>query len=65
MLASLAAFKKLVFDDKKLTLKEVIDACKADFKGYEPIREMLRNAPCYGNNDPYADSIAKDVDRFT
>ncbi|MDE6734690.1 MAG: glycyl radical protein, partial [Desulfovibrio sp.] len=62
---SLAAIKKLVFDEKKLTLKEVIDACKADFKGYEPIREMLRNAPCYGNNDPYADSIAKDVDRFT
>ncbi len=62
---SLAAIKKLVFEDKKLTMQEVIDACKADFKGYEPVREMLRNAPCYGNNDPYADSIAKDIDRFT
>lgn len=62
---SLAAIKKLVFDEKKLTLKEVLDACKADFKGYEPVREMLRNAPCYGNNDPYADEIAKDIDRIT
>lgn len=62
---SLAAIKKLVFEEKKLTLREVIDACKADFKGYEPVREMLRNAPCYGNNDPYVDSIAKDIDRFT
>ncbi len=62
---SLAAIKKLVFEEKKLTLQEVIEACKADFKGHEAVREMLRNAPCYGNDDPYADGIAKDIDRFT
>jgi formate C-acetyltransferase len=62
---SLAAVKKMVFEDKRLTMKEVLDACKADFKGFEPVREMLRKAPRYGNDDPYADSIAKDVDRFT
>ena len=61
---SLAAIKKLVFEDKKLTMKQVLDACKADFKGYEPVREMLRNAPCYGNDDPYVDRIARDVDRI-
>lgn len=61
---SLAAIKKLVFEEKKLTMQQVIDACRADFKGYEPIREMLSHAPCYGNDDPYADSIAKDVDRI-
>ncbi len=61
---SLAAIKKLVFDEKKLTMKQVIDACKADFKGFEPVREMLRNAPCYGNDDPYVDTIARDVDRI-
>lgn len=62
---SLAAIKKLVFEEKKLTMKQVLEAIKADFEGHEPVREMLRNAPCYGNNDPYADSIAKDIDRFT
>jgi formate C-acetyltransferase len=62
---SLAAIKKLVFEDKKLTMKQVVEAIEADFEGHEPVREMLRNAPCYGNNDPYADSIAKDIDRFT
>lgn len=62
---SLAAIKKLVFEDRKLTMAEVLEACKADFEGHEPVREMLRNAPCYGNNDAYADSIAKDIDRFT
>ena len=61
---SLAAIKKLVFEEKKLTMRQVLDACKADFKGYEPIREMLRNAPCYGNDDPYVDKIARDVDRI-
>ncbi|MCR4667701.1 MAG: glycyl radical protein [Desulfovibrio sp.] len=61
---SLAAIKKLVFEDKKLTMKEVVDACRADFKGYEPVREMLRKAPTYGNDDPYADTIARDVDRI-
>ena len=61
---SLAAIKKLVFDEKRLTMRQVLDACKADFKGYEPVREMLRNAPCYGNDDPYVDSIARDVDRI-
>jgi formate C-acetyltransferase len=62
---SLAAIKKLVFEDKKLSMKQVVEAMDADFKGHEPVREMLRNAPCYGNNDSYADSIAKDIDRFT
>jgi formate C-acetyltransferase len=62
---SLAAIKKLVFEDKKLTLKQVLAAIDADFEGHEPVREMLRNAPCYGNNDQYADAIAKDIDRFT
>lgn len=62
---SLVSIKKLVFEDKKLTMKQVLDALKANFVGHEPVREMLRSAPCYGNNDPYADSIAKDVDRFT
>lgn len=62
---SLAAIKKRVFDEKKLTMKQVLEAIDADFEGHAPVRELLRNAPCYGNNDPYADSIAKDVDRIT
>lgn len=66
---SLAAIKKLVFEDKTLSMQEVIDACKANFAGYEIVHQYMLNAPKYGNNDPYADSIAKKVDeravRFT
>lgn len=60
---SLAAIKKLVYEDKILTMDEIIEACKANFVGHEVTQQYLLNAPKYGNNDPYADSIAKDVDR--
>lgn len=59
---SLSAIKKLVFEDKKLSMKEVIDACSCNFEGKEDVRAMLQNVPCFGNNDPYVDSIAKELD---
>lgn len=60
---SLVAIKKLVFEDRKLTMAQVIDAIQKNFAGCEDIQQMLRNCPCYGNNDEYADSIAKEIDR--
>ncbi len=60
---SLVAIKKLVFEEGKLTMPELVEAMKSNFEGYEAIREMLMNAPKYGNNDSYSDTIAKDVDR--
>lgn len=60
---SLAAIRKLVFEDGVLTMRELLDALKSNFKGREDVRAMLRNAPCYGNNDPYPDAIAKAIDR--
>lgn len=59
---SLAAIKKLVFEDKKLTMAQLIKAMKANFEGNEVVRQMVANAPKYGNNDPYADEIAKELD---
>ncbi|CCH48387.1 (2S)-3-sulfopropanediol dehydratase [Pseudodesulfovibrio piezophilus] len=59
---SLSAIKKLVFEEKKLTMEEVIEACRNNFEGKEDVRAMLQNVPCFGNNDPYVDSIAKDLD---
>jgi formate C-acetyltransferase len=60
---SLAAVKKLVFEDGKLTMGQLLSALKADFAGQEPLRHLLKTAPCYGNNDPYADEIAREIDR--
>lgn len=59
---SLAAIKKLVFEDKTLTMKQVLDAMKADFVGYEDVRvKLLKGAPHYGNNEPYVDRIAREI----
>ena len=62
---SLAAIKKLVFEDKKLNMAEVLEALKANFVGHEAVQALLRSAPCYGNNDIFADSIAKDIDALS
>jgi len=58
---SLIALKKLVYDDNKYTMKEVLKALKADWKGYEEMRQEFINAPKFGNNNSYADEIAKRV----
>lgn len=58
---SLTAIKKVVFEDKKYSFKEVVEALNANFKGYENIRKELIAAPKYGNDDDYADSIAVEL----
>ena len=60
---SLSAIKKAVYDDRSVTMEELIAALKADFVGYEHIRKILERAPRYGNNDMYADSIGRDMER--
>jgi len=61
---SLAAMKKLVFDEKRLSMAELMEAIDADFEGKEAIRQMCLNAPKYGNNDPYADSIGHEIEEL-
>lgn len=62
---SMAAIKKLVFDDKKYTLAQLNEALKADFVGYEQIKADCLAGPKYGNDDDYADLIAADLVNFT
>jgi formate C-acetyltransferase len=61
---SLAAIKKLVFEEKKITLKQLKEALAANWQGYEDIRKMCLEAPKYGNDDDYVDSIAVDLYNF-
>lgn len=60
---SLSAIKKLIYEDKVLTFKTLKEALKHNFEGYEDVRKMLKTAPSYGNNNPYADSIGKLLDK--
>ena len=60
---SLAAIKKLVFDDKVLTLKELQQAIDSNFDGLEgmKIRNMCLKVPKFGNDNDYVDTIAASV----
>lgn len=62
---SMAAIKKLVYEDKKYTLGQLNEALVAEFKGYDQIKADCLAAPKYGNDDDYADLIAADLVQFT
>jgi len=57
---ALAAIKRLVYEEKSVTRDELLAALENDFSGKdgETLRLKLRNqAPKYGNDDDYVDSI--------
>ncbi|HEY3389832.1 MAG TPA: glycyl radical protein [Prolixibacteraceae bacterium] len=61
---SLAAIKKLVFEEKRITKEQLLNAIESNFDGTEgeKIRQLLLNfAPKYGNDDDYVDLLLKDA----
>lgn len=61
---SMAAIKKLVFEEKRITKEELIEVIENNFEGKEgeKIRQLLLNfAPKYGNDDDYVDLLLKDA----
>ncbi|NMB40617.1 MAG: formate C-acetyltransferase/glycerol dehydratase family glycyl radical enzyme [Firmicutes bacterium] len=57
----LAAIKKLIFEEKKITGAEMLDALKKDWEGYEAMHALVNSSkvPHYGNDDLYADELAR------
>ena len=60
---SLAAIRKVVFDDQAITPAQLWDALSADFEGEENarIRQLLIDAPKYGNDDDYVDLLIREA----
>ena len=59
MADSLAAVKRLVQQEKRLTLSEFAAVLEADYVGNEALREEIANRfPKYGNGDPETDALA-------
>ncbi|MBW1994259.1 MAG: glycyl radical protein [Deltaproteobacteria bacterium] len=59
---SLAAVKTLVYDERRLSMEQLLDALKYNFEGMEDIRQMLINrAPKFGNDDDRADVLCNTV----
>ena len=61
---SLAAVKKLVFDDKKYTMSELLTALDANWEGYESMQQEFKAVPKYGNNDDLPDTLVAEVYKF-
>lgn len=61
----LAAIKTCVYENRQFTLRQVRDACLANFEGFEPMRQALWNAPKWGNDDDAADLPAKEIIEFS
>ncbi|MBQ2468090.1 MAG: hypothetical protein II503_00265 [Clostridia bacterium] len=55
---SLSAIEKTVFADGSVKLSEIAEGIKRNFEGREELRETLRAAPKYGNNDDFVDKYA-------
>lgn len=61
---SLAVIKKLVYDEKRFALRDVVDILDRNFEGHEAERKLFMSVPKYGNNDPLPDGIARRLEVF-
>ncbi|MCL2276770.1 MAG: hypothetical protein FWC21_02615 [Treponema sp.] len=61
---SLAAVKKLVFDDKKIPAPDLISILKNNFYGFDRERKMMMDCPKFGNDISYVDDIHLDIHNF-
>lgn len=60
---SLYAIKKLVYEDKKISMKELKQALAANFEGnrYSKIRKLCLEVPKYGNDIDEVDNMLRDL----
>ena len=59
---ALAAIRYNVYDQRRFTMGELMQALDDDFAGHEQILALVRNrTPKYGNDDDYADTIMQEV----
>ena len=62
---SLAAIKKLCFEEKTVPWPELLDAIRNNWEGKEYLRQLVRTrTPAYGNDDDYVDDIAREIVEF-
>jgi trans-4-hydroxy-L-proline dehydratase len=59
---ALTAMKYHVFDEKDISMEQMLTALEANFEGQERMRNvLLHHTPKYGNDEDYADRITEEV----
>ncbi|HOX38147.1 MAG TPA: pyruvate formate lyase family protein [Candidatus Brocadiia bacterium] len=61
---SLIAVRELVYEKKEISARQLLDALKADFEGHEDLRWRIQKVRRFGNDDPVADDVARDVAEY-
>ncbi len=62
---SLAAIRKFVFEERSVSMDELMLALSTNYERYEKLRAKLKEGPKFGNDDDYVDEIAAELlDRF-
>ncbi len=61
---SLMVIKKLVYDEKKLSLAELADILDRNWEGHEDLRAECLKVPKYGNDIDEVDAIVSDLYTF-
>ncbi len=58
---SLCAIKHFVYDEKKYTLSELVDALKCDFEGFDELYKDFSTYHKFGNDIEEVDAVAKEI----
>ncbi len=58
---SLTAIREVVYEEKLLSLADLVKILDADFEGHEDLHKRLLRCPKFGNDDPAADEMARIV----
>ncbi len=58
---SLTAIRQVVYEEKLLSLRQLLEILDQDFVGHEDLRRRLLKCPKFGNDDPVADEMARIV----
>jgi formate C-acetyltransferase len=58
---ALTAIKKVIYEERWADMATLCAALEADFEGYDPLRARLLGAPKYGNDDPEADAVGREM----
>jgi pyruvate-formate lyase len=58
---SLAVIKKLVFEEKQISMDELIKACSSNWNAYSDIYRKCLAVPKFGNDDDFVDNVIADM----
>ena len=61
---SLAVIKKLVYEENKYTLSEIVNILDNNFEGYEEEKELFKSIDKFGNNKPWVDDLKLPIEKF-